>query len=168
VSEQRLLEDLRATPDRTEYGRARTTCACADCSTYCTSMPGYLIPADLPRIEAATGRDLSDLLLASPGARVKNSATDQEFQIPTLVPARRRGRCMFLTDAGRCGIHAVSPFGCAFFDAHVPKDQADALSAEGLVDIHRDHANGGAYSRLWTRLWREGRRAPGPAVARRR
>ena len=36
--------------DRTEFGVARTVCACSDCVANCRFVPGALIPADLNRI----------------------------------------------------------------------------------------------------------------------
>lgn len=60
---------------RSEFGCARTICACAECAINCHFIPGYLIPADLERMAAQLGYD--DLLefavnnlLASPGATV--------------------------------------------------------------------------------------------------
>jgi hypothetical protein len=59
---------------RTEFGFARTECACQACTRCCHHIPGYLIPADLDRIVSQTtpGADLSSWahqhLLASPGA----------------------------------------------------------------------------------------------------
>ncbi len=105
-------------PERTEFGFARTVCACPDCTLNCQYIPGYLIPADLERIGQyhAPGAEIFDWarghLLASPGAMVRRG--DAVFRIPTLVPARRPdGACLFLTADERCAIHVVAPFGCA-------------------------------------------------------
>lgn len=169
MNDVKLLPDLRprGLRDRLDFGLQRTACVCTDCSVYCTAMPGYLIPGDPERIGLVTGRDPSDVLLASPGALVKNTATGETFPIPTLVPARRRGACIFRTDDGRCRVHAVSPFGCAYADSHQSIEEGNTVSALGLRAIQQDHAEGGTYSRLWRRLWDAGRRAPGPATLRR-
>jgi hypothetical protein len=79
--------------NRTEFGFTRTTCACPACSAHCESMPGFLVPSDLPRM-AGTEQPADIMawaqenLLASPGAVVANVETGRVFRIPTLVPAR--------------------------------------------------------------------------------
>jgi hypothetical protein len=106
---------------RTEFGFHRTACSCPACILYCVHMPGYLIPHDLERLLAqlAPGEDsfawAEAHLRASPGALVMSEGHD--YRIPTLVPARGGdGACSFLTRESRCSIHAVAPYGCAFFD----------------------------------------------------
>jgi hypothetical protein len=61
------------TIERTEFGVARTVCACSACIANCRFIAGSLIPADLHRISEYLGEtDLTrfalDNLLASPGA----------------------------------------------------------------------------------------------------
>lgn len=87
---------------RTEFGFARSVCACPACVRFCRHMPGYLIPADLDRIRLHVGSSAEWLtwaaahLRASPGALVMRAS--RVFRIPTLVPARRTdGGCIFLT-----------------------------------------------------------------------
>src|SRR5215469_8456673 len=127
-------------PGRTEFGYPRSGCACPDCTAGCRHLPGYLIPADLDRLRAHLAPDAELLswargcLLASPGALVARGG--ELFRIPTLVPARRPdGACQFLTEADACAIHAVSPFGCAFFDTHLAGAEANARSAAGLKAV---------------------------------
>jgi hypothetical protein len=89
----------------------------------------------------------SRYLLASPGAIVAKAG--RAFRIPTLVPARRSNRaCIFLTDDNRCSIHAVSPCGCAFFDSHMSKAQADRRSIAGLNAIAWEWQNDGVYAAI--------------------
>src|SRR5947209_5313490 len=114
---------------RTEFGFSRTQCDCADCTRNCHHLPGYLVPADLERMHRYLAPDQNlrawakEHLLASPGALVMSDA--RTFRIQTLVPARRSdGACVFLTADGRCAIHSVSPFGCAFFDSHMTHAEA--------------------------------------------
>jgi Fe-S-cluster containining protein len=59
--------------------------------------------------------------VASPGALVKDRSTGRVQRIGTVTPRfdRRRKRCVFLDDHDRCTIHAVAPFGCAYFDTHM-------------------------------------------------
>jgi hypothetical protein len=156
---------------RTEFGFSRTVCACHACTLYCRHMPGYLIPADLERIHQhlSPGEDLVVLarrhLLASPGALVLRRGLP--LRIPTLVPARRLGgACVFLTDAAQCAIHAVAPFGCAFFDSHMPPAEADRRSMRGLQAILDAWNAGDAYARLWVALADAGFVADAPEVAR--
>jgi hypothetical protein len=158
-------------PTRTEFGFCRTACACPDCTLNCRHIPGYLIPADLERMHQhlAPHEDLGTWaprhLLASPGALVLRRG--QAARIPTLVPARRPGgACTFLTDAGRCAIHAVAPFGGALFDAHMPQAEADRRSRRGLQAVLEAWDAGGPYALLWVALAGAGLEAPAPEVAR--
>jgi Fe-S-cluster containining protein len=158
-------------PARTESGFERTVCSCHECTLNCRHIPGYLIPADLDRIKNHLAPVVSlmdwvkQYLLASPGALV---ATDRMvFRIPTLVPARKSdGACVFLTTDNRCSIHSVAPFGCAFFDAHMSKSEADRRSSQGLNDIYRAWVNGDEYGQVWLALDREGLQAPSPEKCR--
>lgn len=158
-------------PARSEFGFARSVCSCPDCVRNCHFMPGYLIPADLPRIlqHLAPGQDLFDgsraHLLASPGAKVRRG--DRIFRIPTLVPARREdGACRFLTADSRCALHAVAPFGCAFFDEHQSCSESDRRSQRGLQAVLEAWQNGDVYAQVWTMLVQSGLVAPPPEVCR--
>jgi Fe-S-cluster containining protein len=107
-----------------------------------------------------------DNLLASPGAIICTQG--ELITIPTLVPARGAdGACRFLKE-GRCSIHAVSPFNCAFFGHEQSREEADALSMRGLVEIARAWQRGDLYARLWMMLHEAGRIAPSPLEARAR
>lgn len=158
---------------RTEFGSARTACSCANCSINCRFIPGYLIPADLERIAAHVGAEnlmafAADNLLASPGAIV-GTADGQTRQIPTLVPARHgNGACKFLAANGDCSIHAVSPFGCAFFDSHQTTEESDNLSVQGLMAIDREwqQPDDSVYAAIWVVLNEAGLVAPAPMIAR--
>ena len=105
--------------NRTEFGFDRTICACDECVTYCSHLPGYLIPSDLDVISSHLGYDdvvqfAMENLLASPGATISDGKTT--IQIPTLTPKRMPdGACKFLRN-GKCTIHAHAPYACAFFD----------------------------------------------------
>lgn len=158
---------------RTEFGSARTACSCANCSINCRFIPGYLIPADLERIAAHVGAEnvmafAAENLLASPGAIV-GTTDGQRHRIPTLVPARHGdGSCKFLTGNGDCSIHAVSPFGCAFFDAHQTQEESDSLSMQGLMAIDREwqQPENSVYAAIWIVLNEAGLTAPAPMIAR--
>lgn len=112
----------------------RTTCACTQCVEFC-SRPAHLIPTDLQRIgqvltergDADSPTDTARYFRASSGTKV-GIYTKRGLAIvtvPTITPRVENGRCVFLTSDNRCSIHAVSPFGCAYFDAHMPRDESD-------------------------------------------
>lgn len=138
------------------YGFTRTACACRRCTISCEHVPGALAPPDLPRIAAHLGHaDVQQFarenLLASEGAQVTDDR-GRTLSLPTLVPAMGPGGgCRFLA-AGRCTIHAVSPFGCAFIDAH-QSDREYRLRADALYrDLANEWNTGGAYARVWEDL----------------
>lgn len=160
--------------ERNEFGFERTRCACSECALNCKHLPGYLIPADIESIARHLGyTNIGDFafdnLLASPGATVMN-AEGHIFQIRTLVPQRKEdGSCKFLDANDRCMIHAVSPFGCSFFDVHQPDAEANHRSQRGLQEVARCWVARGssAYTVLWKLLFAAGLRAVPPAIARR-
>lgn len=168
TTRQRIADETR-----TEFGFERTECACSACINNCRRLPGYLIPADLERISRALGyksivKFAFDCLLASPGATVARH-DGRIFRIPTLVPRRKAdGSCIFLNERGRCKIHAVSPFGCSFFDCHQSQEEANRRSSRGLQEIARAwvHASGNVYTMLWRLLDTAGHRAIPPEIAR--
>jgi hypothetical protein len=130
-----------------------------------------LIPSDLETISSFLGCDdlvifAMENLLASIGATalIGNRLT----QIPTLVPRRKAaGGCKFFDDENRCTIHAVNPFGCAFFQSNMNRREADHRSSCGLRAIAREWAIGALYAQIWVRLYSVGLIAPSPISARR-
>ncbi|MGH3428238.1 MAG: hypothetical protein ACRDQZ_11850 [Mycobacteriales bacterium] len=153
--------------DRIEFGYERTTCACRGCQTNCRFMPGFLIPADLERMIPADTDPIAWTevnLLASPGALVAQG--QKLFRIPTLVPAVKADRsCMHLSDEGRCDVHAIAPFGCAFFDCGPERGQ---LSVKGLTDVlQAQRQEGSLYRKIWEHLNEIGRRQLAPEILRR-
>lgn len=158
-------------PVREEFGFKRTTCDCRECTINCEYVPGYLVPADLNRIQAYVGGPKKIVawartrLLASPGAIVRRVG-GEPFRIPTIVPARQlNGHCIWLENS-RCSIHPVSPFGCAFADSHMSDEEGMKVSGAGLRDILRDFNRAGPYSSLWKTLAHLGLHAPDLVHAR--
>lgn len=148
---------------------ARTMCNCEMCSYYCKIMPGYLIPADLPRLmpEGAKMEDWAKSnLRASDGALVVKNG--RQIWIRTLVPAHKEdGSCINLQADGSCGVHEVSPFGCAFFDSHMTDPEHATRSGWGLQLIYADWQVGGPYSMVWNMLNTLGLRSrPKDAIAK--
>ena len=142
----------------------RTVCACPECSRHCTTCPGMLIPGDLERMAEHLGivpyGYLGAALLASPGALVAKDG--HLFRIQTIVPAMRAGKCVFL-ERGRCKVHPVAPFGCAYFDSHMGAAEADRRSATALASIMVNRA----YRSFWQQLWDAGQRSLPPEQKRR-
>jgi len=111
-----------------EHDFQRTTCACEACTRCCKRQPGPLAPDDFDRIvghfkaqgmshEVAV-QHVKAQLCASPGALVMNGQGETK-RVGSITPRFRRGRCVFLDEHDRCSIHAVAPFGCAYFDTHM-------------------------------------------------
>lgn len=122
----------------------RTVCACERCVDFC-KRPAHLIPADVQRIaeflhaegrvDAPTGA--SQFFRASNRTKVGifTSRGMKIVTIPTITPKTGDdGRCVFLKN-DRCSIHAVAPFGCAFFDAHMDRDAGDERVKWSLREI---------------------------------
>jgi hypothetical protein len=157
--------------ERTEFGFARTVCACWKCTRFCKFIPGFLVPADLERHRQAQGENFPAWarkhLRASPGALVAQGGTP--FRIRTLVPARQEvtGHCIFFKDP-HCAIHADAPYGCAFFDEHQSGPEATRRSTAGLKALLAEWIDQGPYALLWQELHAEGLVAPGPEELRRR
>lgn len=117
----------------------RTVCACADDVFNCYLQPGYLGRGDAERIAGALGRTELDPDLFRRGVAVLgNAATGRRLEVATIVPAKRDGRCVFLDANDRCEIHAVAPFGCAYFDVHQTHAEADRRSLWMLQLIASD------------------------------
>ena len=158
---------------RTFQGFARTICDCENCAMNCRFIPGYLLPEDLARLldlhpaECMVGF-AEKYLFASPGAKVLKAG--KILQVPTLVPARKPdGSCVFF-DGAHCTVHAVSPFGCAFFDAHQTRSESDRISMQGVLILMREwelyekcHSE---YASLWKHLFSLGLVAPSPNESR--
>lgn len=143
---------------------ARTTCDCKLCQVACTLLPGYLVPSDLEKLPQGNLLEWAkEHLRASPGFKV--ASTEKRFEgitirVGTLVPARvSSGACHWYV-GGRCEVHAVSPFGCAYFDEHQSDAEADKRRRLGLVLVRDDYQINGPYRRLWQHLWDLGLRGP--------
>ena len=149
---------------RTEYGFERTSCACRRCTINCEHVPGALAPPDLARMAAHLGfADVLEFarqhLSASEGVTL-TSGDGRRIALPTLVPrATENGQCKFLVGC-RCTVHAVSPYGCAFIDAHLPT-QEYALRADALYrDLKANWESNGLYTQVWLDLKLRGHLAP--------
>jgi len=120
---------------------ARTVCACKTCASFCETRPGALIPSDVPRIAHRLVKmklidheeKVGQFLRASGSTTVYEPDLEKQVRIMQIAPARnRRGRCVFLDESNRCQIHEVSPFGCAYFDGHMPREERDRRMLWGL------------------------------------
>jgi hypothetical protein len=143
-----MSEGREAVPARQEYGFQRTECACGFCRAYCKHMPGTLDPTDLSRM-CPPGEDL----LAWAEVHLR-ALVDQSY--PVLVPARGPfGHCHWYFE-GRCAVHQVAPFSCAFFDSHMSANEAQRRIAATIQACRDDAAAGGEYQRVWLHLCRKG------------
>ena len=129
----------------------RTICDCAQDQDRCRSGPGHLIPSDLPRLATYLKErnvDVSKTLQQGRGALVMNTKTMQTYRIPTITPSMRDdGSCVFF-EAGRCTVHPVAPFGCAYFDVHMDATEGHVRSMWGLHAIVNDPSYQAVRSRL--------------------
>lgn len=91
---------------------------------------------DVARIEAFTGKPARTLFVASLGSLVgRGGFRPQVFRVGSITPrGSATGRCAFLTSDERCSIHAVAPFGCRMFDAHMGPDVSEPRSAWAIRD----------------------------------
>ena len=151
----------------------RTTCACAGCQMCCRHMPGALIQGDLELIAEHTGNGVHegnqvalslDWLLehfeASEGARIivgAHGPDPQAVSIPSLVPRLTEKGCIFLTEDGHCSIHEVAPFGCAYHDTHMTKEEGDPRSQAAVESQYSAWKNGDSYGTYWTVLHKHGK-----------
>jgi len=79
-----------------------------------------------------------------------------DWPFPTLVPARGpTGHCHWYIDGG-CAVHAVSPYGCAFFDSHMTEPEVERRYAATVRARQADAAANGLYYRVWVHLCRRG------------
>jgi len=107
----------------------RTFCACKKCQAGCRSLPGYLVPDDLPNFDK---KDLAQ----SEGAVVIYEG--ERMNIPTIVPkTNERGECVFF-ESGRCTVHDHSPFGCRMFSVCDESDDREHLRHIGLEQIFQN------------------------------
>ena len=137
-------------------------------------MPGSLVPGDLERIEEFTGNiGNGDFVMenfrVSDGAKVGVLVGGKliPVSIPSLVPAQRPdGRCVFLTDDGKCSIHPVSPFGCSHVDTHMDQVEGDRRVQWCVQSQVAGHKRGERYTQLCILLDEVGLNAPRAAKRR--
>ncbi|MBY0522726.1 MAG: hypothetical protein K2R98_04985 [Gemmataceae bacterium] len=106
--------------------------------------------------------DVSDLPHLCPGDRDVFSWAEEHLRaltckpVPTLVPARQaNGHCHWLID-GLCAVHEHSPYGCAFFEAHMTDAEGERRAAATIQARRDDAAQNGLYFRVWQHLCRNG------------
>lgn len=137
----------------------RTVCACKLCQVGCRTKPGYLAVGDFERIVAAYNVEdpekfLLENFVAGEGSQVGKIVDGRiaTFNIPTITPRQNDdGTCVFLKD-NKCSIHAVSPFGCAYFDSHMKADTAQVVSKDALIEVMDDGMARGPYTKLLFKL----------------
>lgn len=149
---------MRTDEKRMQFGYERTTCDCQECTSHCLSHPGYLIPDDVHQMHQAVAPELNLKQFADkylePGKGAMVSTGGKPYIIPTIRPATNpeNGHCVFLKD-GKCSIHAVSPFGCAFFDHSQSQLRGNAISTKGLTAILQEFSLGRIFKGLTDYLY---------------
>ena len=127
---------------RTEFGFPRTSCDCRLCRVFCRHYPGFLIPADLRRL-VPPDQDPFEWarehlrVRVRPAGRTARNPKGVPLVTEALLPATTAaGACHWYRE-GRCAIHAVAPFGCAFFDQHQSERQAEnrANRAQAVIEL---------------------------------
>jgi len=141
----------------------RTTCDCPSCAAGCRTMPGSLIPGDVEKILATLPVEVdrwawfTEHFAASEGSVIQYIDPEKgmvQERVPTIVPRQNaNGECYFLTETGRCAIHAVSPYGCAYHDTHMSEADGYARSHYAVMQ-QRDRATpaGVHYAIYWAAL----------------
>lgn len=158
------MENLRQTFPRTH-------CDCKTCVACCQHMPGSLIPGDLELMlqhqkgdnvspEEATAWLLENFQ-ASEGATAMKIVDGQRqvFKIPTIVPRLTEQGCVFLQE-GKCQVHAVAPFACAYVDPHMNDTQANAHSQVTAQSQYEAWEQRNGYTKAWEILHAAGKIAP--------
>ncbi len=144
--------NLTASPTRVQHGFPATTCGCDFCRAYCKHIPGRLDASDLYR-------------LGPPGDEVfawaeRHLRAVDDTPYPKLVPARQaNGHCHWYQD-GRCTVHAQAPYGCAFFDAHMPTAEVNRRSQASVQAAIGDASIDGLHARVWRHLRDKGLTRP--------
>jgi Fe-S-cluster containining protein len=150
----------------------RTTCACESCVACCKHMPGALAPGDLERILDHQGQRenatawLLEHFEAPEGATGLRIAEDgpRLIRVPSIVPRLTENGCVFLLTEngcvflqdGKCKIHEVAPFGCAYMDTHGAYEKP----AQALVSAQAHaHMNPASYVNAWNVLHDAGKDA---------
>jgi hypothetical protein len=133
---------------REQFGFRRTECGCSFCQAPCRHIPGSLDVADLTRL---CPPDADVFAWAEQHLR---ALVDKGY--PTLVPARQaNGHCHWFFD-GKCAVHAVAPYSCAFFDAHMTEAEIERRSAATIGARRDDAAQDGLYFRVYLHLCGKG------------
>jgi hypothetical protein len=115
-------------------------------------MPGTLHPDDLPKIaeyleEKLNGEFLKKYFVASDGPQVVVAGPQGNYtvNVPTLVPKIVHS-CIFFQN-GKCSIHRVSPFGCAYTDSHMDQAEGHRRSMWLVKEIAQAHNEHSQYTR---------------------
>ncbi len=111
-----MLQDLHEISDGkiyTENDMVRVSCRdCAGCHACCEKMGTSVIldPLDIWNLFAATGKSFEELLQKEIELHVVDGLI-----LPNLAMTGEAEQCAFLSDTGRCSIHANRPGLCRVF-----------------------------------------------------
>lgn len=125
-------------------------CSCHTCVQACLKKPGWFAPGEIKPAADLLGMTEEDffkkylsvdywtnpdanLFVLSPA--IVGETPGQEF------PLEPTGKCVFLTDEGKCSIHAAKPYECRSYDHRQKRDDSNSehlAVAESWVP-HKDY-----------------------------
>lgn len=128
---------------------SRKSCTCPQCVSCCERKPGWMKPGEAERIAEFLGISLADLfrdyLAVDWWVDARNvfllSPAIVGEQTGTEMPCVAKGRCVFLTDKGRCQIHSVKPFECGVAWCGDGAVESKGSAHEKAADAWRDTAH---------------------------
>lgn len=118
---------------RMKYGFERTISATEKDVDYCRRSPGILSPGEEQDLYLAT-REGGESLLAWAEAHLETASGNwKDRRLWYLRPAGTP--CHWLDKHDRCSVHAVSPYGCAFFGSgdppsYSPQEESARIDAQ--------------------------------------
>jgi len=113
-----------------------TGCTCATCRSFCERHPGLFAPGQVERLAEYLSLSVQEVfarhLVAewSTDGRImalRPATVSEQAGSAVEAPADFPGRCVFLTDAGRCSVHATKPLECRRADHEYSDSRARAL-----------------------------------------
>lgn len=116
-------------------------CSCKDCVSACHNKPGWFLPEEIkPAADllGLTEKEFFDKYLAVDYYGNSDSFTfviapaTHKCKPGSEYPLEPTGRCVFLTDDEKCGIHAAKPYECRKYD-HRKYDREEAADQHKAV-----------------------------------
>ena len=111
-------------------------CQCDSCKNACSFKPGWFMPGQAEKVAAHLNislKELFDTKLMVDWYQDYDNDRDVFLLSPAVVdgspgsefPGDPKGKCVFLTAEGKCGIYEVRPFECAEYIHETPRSEID-------------------------------------------